>query len=60
MKKTPIIYDEVDGSHPKVRFYAKDHGDSLYVKDINEYFQHKSNRVTNPLEPVYVVRDENG
>lgn len=60
LKKTPYIYEDIDGSHPKQRFLPNDYVDSMAVKDINTYMLHKSNRVTNPLEPEYIVRDEDG
>ena len=30
------------------------------VRDINNYREFKSGRVTNPLDPVYVLKDETG
>ncbi|KAM3146328.1 hypothetical protein pb186bvf_001673 [Paramecium bursaria] len=68
LKKTPYIYEDIDGSHPKQRFIPngrqiqiyQDYVDSMAVKDINTYMLHKSTRVTNPLEPEYIVRDEDG
>ena len=37
-----------------------DHIEILDVKDINNYREFKSNRITNPLEPTYVVQNEDG
>jgi len=38
----------------------KDFIDILKVKDINEFLKFQSNRVVDPLNPKYIVTDENG
>lgn len=55
-----IFYEEVEGSKPKKLFIPKDQINIMDVKDINEYLQFKTSRVTNPLNPVYIVPDEEG
>lgn len=54
------IYTEVQGSKPKVLFIPRDHVDILDVKDINEFRQFKSTRITDILNPVYVLPNEDG
>ena len=53
------MLEEIEGSKPKKLFVPKDQINILDVRDINEYLQFKSQRVTNPLNPIYVVHDEN-
>ncbi|CAD8154622.1 unnamed protein product [Paramecium pentaurelia] len=60
LKKQPVIMEEVEGSHPRQLFLPKDYVDSLQVKDINNDQLHKYIRNTNPIEPIYQHRDEEG
>ena len=65
LRKNVVIYDEIEGSKSKPRFIPRgrhhlsnkflDHIEILDVKDINNYREFKSNRVSNPLEPTYIV-----
>jgi len=59
LRKTHIP-EEVEGSKPKKLFVPKDQINILDVRDINEYLQFKTSRITNPLNPIYVVPDEDG
>lgn len=58
--KITNAYEEIEGSKPKKLFIPKDQINILDVRDINEYLQFKTSRITNPLNPVYVATDENG
>eukprot|EP01016_Furgasonia_blochmanni_P037828 TRINITY_DN4499_c0_g2_i1.p1 TRINITY_DN4499_c0_g2~~TRINITY_DN4499_c0_g2_i1.p1 ORF type:complete len:494 (+),score=50.35 TRINITY_DN4499_c0_g2_i1:144-1625(+) len=52
--------DDIEGAKPKPPFYPKDRKNPLDVKDINEFWEFRSQRITNPLDPKYVVPDESG
>ncbi|CAD8177716.1 unnamed protein product [Paramecium pentaurelia] len=60
LKKQPIPLPEIEGSHSKQLHVQKDGVNSLLVKDINNDMIHKYIRNTNPIEPVYTHRDEDG
>lgn len=59
---------DIDGSRPKKEYLVtlnplmalqrQDITNPLTVKDINEYRIFKTSRVTNPLDPEYVVQGE--
>jgi len=49
---------DIDGARPKKDYVRKDVLSPLDVKDINEFRMFKTTRVTNPLEPNYVVSAE--
>ena len=56
-EKKPL--DEIPGTRPRKMFIPKDGIDILDVKDINSFRQFKTTRLVNPLEPKYIVGDEN-
>ena len=52
--------DDISGSRPTIRYSRTKPLNPLDVKDINEFRIFRSDRVTNPLKPIYnVVDDEN-
>ena len=55
---SPRTIEDVDGSKPKKLCVPTSSVSSLDVKDINEYRIFKTSRITNPLQPRYVVGGE--
>lgn len=49
---------DIDGARPKKDYQRKEVISPLEVKDINEYRMFKTTRMTNPMEPTYVVPGE--
>ncbi|CAD8168322.1 unnamed protein product [Paramecium octaurelia] len=60
LKKQPIPLRDIEGSHSKQLHVQKDGINQFEVKDINTDMLHKYIRNTNPIEPVYSHRDEDG
>ena len=60
LRKQPYQYPEIEGAKATKRFIPKDHLDAMNVEDINKYREFKTNRITNPLDPVYKVVNEEG
>ena len=52
------ILTKLGGVHVDLKKPPRDA--NLNIKDINEYLQFKSTRLTNPLAPLYKIQDNTG
>merc|ERR1712226_1338120 len=57
VRETNFITD-IDGTKPKKDYTRSTTLNPLEVKDINEFRIFKTTRVTNPLQPIYQVQNE--
>ena len=58
--RSNYVPEEIEGTKSKKLFVPRDHIDILDVKDINEYRVFRTKRRVDPLDPEYIVQNEDG